>query len=184
MVELNYLLQSSHLDLFEPRGLVTLALVLIVTTMNVMVCREMRNIKFADFAYVYNPDGTLAYIMYSPDTTKKDQGDRTTTMGAKAYKRPLALRVGDGNTKYDLANVLAYIRYHVELLNMDVDTDTLGLFWEMKNKLPRKGESFFFPRVNILVSTDRKILFFLSLSGYGREQLQRAGQNGSQEVWN
>ena len=36
--------------------------------------------------------------------------DRTTTDGARAYKRPMALRVGDGNNKYDLANVLAHVR--------------------------------------------------------------------------
>lgn len=36
--------------------------------------------------------------------------DRTTTDAANAYKRPMALRVGDGNNKYDLANVLAHVR--------------------------------------------------------------------------
>ena len=33
MADMNLLLQSDHLDLYEPRGLVTLAMVLIATTM-------------------------------------------------------------------------------------------------------------------------------------------------------
>ena len=148
MAELNFLLQSDHLDLYEPRGLVTLAMVLLATTLNVRIGKEMRAIKFCDFKHVFNPDGTLAYLVYSPDTTKKDQGDHPTTTHL-TFKRPLALRVGDGNTKYDVANVLAHLRYHVELLGLPGDTDSQKLFWEMKNLTPKPGESFFLPRVNI-----------------------------------
>ena len=149
MAEMNLMLQSGHLDLYEPRGLITLAMVLIATTLNVRIVGEMRAIKFCDFSYVYNPDGTLAYLMYAPDTTKKDKGDRTTTAAAKAFKRPLALRVGDGNNKYDLANILSHLRHHIDMLNMPEETDTLTLFWEMKNKMQKIGESFYLPRVNI-----------------------------------
>lgn len=74
MAELNLLLQSDHLDLFDPRGLTTLAYVLIVTTMNCRVGVEVRDMTFGDFKHVYNPDGTFAYILYSPDTTKKNKG--------------------------------------------------------------------------------------------------------------
>ena len=151
MAEMNLLLQSDHLDLYEPRGLVTLAMVLIATTMNVRIGREMRKIKFCDFAYIYNPNGTLAYIRYSPDTTKKDQEDRITTWASNAFKRPLALCVGDENTNYDLANVLSHLRHHIELLGIPADIESLTLFWEMKNLLPKLGESFFKPRVIILI---------------------------------
>ena len=72
MAELN--LQSDHLDLFDPRGLTTLAYVLIVTTMNCRVGVEVRDMTFGDFKHVYNPDGSFAYILYSPDTTKKNKG--------------------------------------------------------------------------------------------------------------
>ena len=149
MAELNLLLQSDHLDLYEPRGLVTLALVLIATTLNVRIGKEMRAIKFGDFKYVYNPDKSLAYIVYSPETTKKDQGERAASKHL-VFKHPIALRIGDGNTKYDLANVLAHLRHHVELMDLPAETDSLELFWEMKNLLPKQGESFFMPRVIIL----------------------------------
>ena len=75
MAELNLIIQSDHLDLYEPRGLVTLAMVLIATTLNVRIGKEMRAIKFCDFKYVYNADGSLAYLVYAPDTSKKDKGD-------------------------------------------------------------------------------------------------------------
>ena len=167
MAELNFILQSDHLDLYEPRGLVTLALTLIATTMNVRIGKEMRDIKFCDFTYVYNPDKTLAYIVYSPDRTKKDQGDHTTTKAALAFKRPIALRVGDGNNKFDLANVLAHLRHHVELLGLPADIDSLELFWEMKNLLPKQGESFFYPRVNIHCNNVYFHLIFSYFSAWG-----------------
>ena len=63
MAELNLLLQSDHLDLFDPRGLTTLAYVLIVTTMNCRVGVEVRDMTFGDFKHVYNPDGSFAYIL-------------------------------------------------------------------------------------------------------------------------
>ena len=148
MGELNLIIQSDHLDLYEPRGLVTLAMVLIATTLNVRIGKEMRAIKFCDFKYVYNADGSLAYLVYAPDTSKKDKGDVKTAKHL-VFKRPIALRVGDGNNKYDLANVLAHLRHHVDLLDLPADTDSLELFWEMKNLLPKPGESFFMPRVNI-----------------------------------
>ena len=122
-------------------------MVLLATTMNIRIGIEMRGIKFGDFSYVFNPDKTFAYIMYCPDRTKKDQGDYTTTKAARAFKRPIALRVGDGNNKYDLANVLAHLRHHVELLDLPGDIDSLNLFWECKNRLPQQGQSFFLPRV-------------------------------------
>ena len=85
--------------------------------------------------------------------------DRTTTDAAAAYKRPLALRVGDGNNKYDLANVLAHLRYHVELLQLEDNIEDCTLFWEMRNKLPEHGESFFLPRVYIF----RLLLHYFNL---------------------
>ena len=77
--------------------------------------------------------------------------DRTTSAAAAAYKRPMALRVGDGNTKYDLANCLSHVKYNVELLNLPGVLDTKTLFWEMKNKLPKQGESLFLPRVSVCI---------------------------------
>ena len=131
----------------------------------------MRGIKFGDFAYVYNPDKTFAYLVYAPDKTKKDQGDHTTTKAALAFKRPIALRVGDGNNKYDLANVLAHLRHHVDLLNFAADTDSLELFWTCKNKFPKQGESFFFPRVISfkLVYSQQRLFLFLA---YGRQDVR------------
>lgn len=46
--------------------------------------------------------------------------DRTTSKASAAFKRPLAVKVGDGNNKYCLANVLAHLKYHVALLNSSV----------------------------------------------------------------
>ena len=77
--------------------------------------------------------------------------DRTATDAAAAYKRPMALRVGDGNTKYDLANCLSHVKYNVELLNLPGDLNTKTLFWEMKNKLSKQGESLFLPRVSFCI---------------------------------
>lgn len=76
IAEMNYLIQSDFLDVHEPRGLVTLLLVLLATTLNVRIGEETRNMKLRDFKYVYNNDGTLAYVLYLPDTAKKDQGGK------------------------------------------------------------------------------------------------------------
>ena len=64
-------------------------------TLNVRVGKEVRAIKFCkfsleifvkcsiiyacagDFQYIYNPDGTLAYVAYNPDGTKKTKGGKT-----------------------------------------------------------------------------------------------------------
>ena len=77
---------------------------------------------------MYDPDtGEFAYLTYIPRTTKKDKGgvycncniltflylmcafilDRAPTHCANAFRRPLALKVGDGKNKYDLSYVLA-----------------------------------------------------------------------------
>ena len=74
IAELNLIMQSDHLDLYEPRGLVTLAMFLLATTMNIRIGREMRGIKFGDFAYVYNPDKTFAYLVYAPDKPRRIRG--------------------------------------------------------------------------------------------------------------
>ena len=67
LAEMNLIIQSDNLDLFEPRGLVTLAMVLIITTMNVRVGEEMRAMQFCDFTHImYNGDGTFAYVTYAP----------------------------------------------------------------------------------------------------------------------
>ena len=116
------------------RGLLTHLLCMLATTLNARIGREIRAMKLSkfisfkpkplflsllycagDFVFVYNPNGTLAYVIYYPDTAKRDQGDTTTTAGADAFKRPIALRVGDGNNKWDLANVLAHVRLDFEI---------------------------------------------------------------------
>ena len=42
------------------------------------------------------------------------------------------------------------IRHHISLLpNLDGPVEEQTLFWEIKNKQPKQGESFFFNRVGL-----------------------------------
>jgi hypothetical protein len=125
----------------------------------------------------------MAYVVYIPRTTQKDKGglffsfktchfiafillqtgpQHTAQMPSGA---PLALKVGDGNNKYDLSYVFAHqrlgltiifmdiivtcvlFRRQVLMMGLDTDIEDTTLFWEMKNKTPKPGECFYFPRV-------------------------------------
>ena len=162
-----------------------------------------------DFKYVYNTDKTLAYVLYLPDTAKKDQGGKQCCffvlffrylfvsfqterqqMQQTPIKGPWHLEQATATTNMTwlmfqpmsgkaifrirfgkFSTVFLQIRHHISLIpNLDGPVEEQTLFWEIKNKQPEQGDSFFFNRVGLDIRKFIECLLFqpMGTNTYGK----------------
>ena len=143
--EVDALLHSDHLHLYGPTQIITLFYVTFVLFHGPRVRKEVYNVTRGEFHPVFNADGTLMCVIYVPRRAlKKDQGDSSSTSNKSSFvfKRPASMPC-PSEPKLDFWTILQRIFVELDKLPHEGSRSTQRIFYQMKNKLPKDGSSFF-----------------------------------------
>ena len=141
--QISYLLHSDHLCLDTPRGLVTLFYVLVTLYFLPRVGKETKGMTRGCFSKIYNPNGSVKAVVYTPKgTLKRDMGDKVGANQAMVLKRPIALPM-PSEPKLSFDVVLDVLFSHLDLLPHAGDRSTQPIFHQLVSPIPRPGSCFF-----------------------------------------